>query len=654
MGNPGGSAGGIRSTIRTAAVALVSRCLHRFVRDPEAFLAAISAALRRRGRLPDRVRRAHNGSEYAVPRELEVTAASIERVLVLGSCLVEAWLPFIPVPVDYVGTNNFHELPESAPRPLDAYDFQIVQIPLRSVIEDDLFWHCSWTDSAQWEGAYQHALARLRLMLSLRLAWNQRSGLLTFVTNFQVPQRNPAGRTLERYDLRNPVYFVERLNESLANELAAYGNTYVLDVDELASLFGKKYVQDDGIDPLNHASVLAATPVDERDARRLEPIGAIGEYYEVRSDLFLEALWLECVAMYRTIKRIDAVKLVIVDLDDTLWRGVLADDGVVGVDAYEGWPLGIIEALLYLKMRGVLLAVVSKNDEARVVAAWEEMFGGRIRLDDFAIHRINWRPKSENVREILDAVNLLPESAVFIDDNPRERAEVHAAFPAIRLLGVHPYSLRRILLWAPETQVPEVTHESADRTAMVRAQVRRESARSESTLTEFLSTLELRVRMTAVRTMQDSHAARAFELLNKTNQFNTTGRRWSHEELRAAFERDAVLYCFDVRDRFTDYGLVGAVVVESNAIEQFVMSCRVFGLDVEAAVLAELVAYLRRCGVEEIRARLQRTQVNQPCHDLYARCGFREDGSNWFRSSESPIERPPHIMLQGLSEAEVA
>ena len=178
--------------------------------------------------------------------------------------------------------------------------------------------------------------------------------------------------------------------------------------------------------------------------------------------------------MLRTIRQTDMVKLVLVDLDDTLWRGVAAEAAEVSSTASEGWPLGFAEALMFLKSRGVLLGIVSKNDEDRVREIWRRIYGTRIRLEDFAAVKINWRPKAENIEEILAEVNLLPNSVVFIDDNPVERAAVKAAFPEIRVLGPNPYLWRRILLWSPETQVATITSESAARTEMVQKQVQRE------------------------------------------------------------------------------------------------------------------------------------------------------------------------------------
>jgi FkbH-like protein len=130
------------------------------------------------------------------------------------------------------------------------------------------------------------------------------------------------------------------------------------------------------------------------------------------------------------------------------------------------------------------------------------------------------------------------------------------------------------------------------------------------------------VRLIEIADSRHTSFARAFELINKTNQFNTTGKRWTQEAVRAAFAEGMVLHAFEVEDRFSRYGLVGVVIAGSGRIAQMVMSCRVFGLDVELAALAEVLRRLRAAGAGTVTARVVETDANLPCRDLFARCGF--------------------------------
>ena len=180
--------------------------------------------------------------------------------------------------------------------------------------------------------------------------------------------------------------------------------------------------------------------------------------------------------MYRTVRGVDQVELVIVDLDDTLWRGIVAEEGM-SEDTIEGWPMGVIEALQFLKKRGVLLGIISKNDESRIEALLDTIFGAASASMTSSFGRSNWKAKADDLEEILDEVNLLSRSVVFVDNNTAERAEIAAAFPDVHVLGAQLYHLKRILMSAPETQVPFVSEESTRRTQMVQGQVARERER---------------------------------------------------------------------------------------------------------------------------------------------------------------------------------
>src|SRR5262249_7391214 len=146
---------------------------------------------------------------------------------------------------------------------------------------------------------------------------------------------------------------------------------------------------------------------------RIEPLLAMSHYYDIKWPAVLaDSVWAEVVAMYRTMRQADAVKLVVVDLDDTLWAGVSGELETVGPEMIEGWYIGLAEALAYLKKRGLLLAIVSKNDDERIVSRWDQIFRGRLKLSDFAVRQINWQPKVANMETILTGVNLLPRNVV--------------------------------------------------------------------------------------------------------------------------------------------------------------------------------------------------------------------------------------------------
>lgn len=582
---------------------------------------------------------------YRVPEDLQVTPLAVHRILLLGSCLMEQWLhdiqsfdPALAADFYLVGGN----LPQAPLRPIDEYDFQVVQLPLRFVLPDASFARLSQSDLQGHEALFDQACGAVDRLLESTMRWNRQHGLLSFVFSFMVPQQNMVGRLMPRYDLRNPVFFVEKLNESLANALGAYPNAYFFDFNEIAGTFGRRFVHEEMISLLNHGGQLSDFDF-EHDRNRLEPSFRATELYERKFPEVAIASWHELTALYRTTRQMDLVKLVVIDLDDTLWRGVIGETDVNELGTSEGWPKAFWETLTLLKRRGVLLAIISKNDEARVEAAWPDILGHHLALEDFAIRRINWRSKAVNMAEVLAAVNVLPGNVVFIDDNPVQREEIREAFPGIRVLGGTPIVWRHILLWAAETQVAGISAESGARTQMVQAQQQREADRRVLSRDEFLASLRIRMRYFDIDDVRHPRFARALELLNKTNQFNTTGARWTLEACAGAFEAATRFRAFEVADRYTDYGLVGLLVIDATAIQQFVMSCRVIGLDAELAAVNLVIEEFRDRGIATIRGALVETDRNLPCRDLYARSGFVLTGAAWQRGTTGDLVQVPHV-----------
>jgi FkbH-like protein len=453
------------------------------------------------------------------------------------------------------------------------------------------------------------------------------------------------GRLFPRFSLTNPEYFVSRLNEYLEKLVRRNSNAYVLDLDRLAASVGRRYAQDDAVAIISHNGILGG---GAPGTSRIEPIAPFAEHYEqLWHNALPDLVRAELLAMYRTLRQIDPVKVVVVDLDDTLWHGVSGDMTEIDGGMLEGWPIGLAEALMYLKKRGILLAIASKNEASRIREIWPRIFGNGLRLEDFAAVRINWQPKTENMKDILEGMNLLPRNAVFIDDNPAEREAMRREFPDLRILGRHPYYLKRILLWSPETQVAVITAESGRRTEMIQAQFARETQRKTVSREQFLRDAELRIATLPIDGAAHERFARVFELINKTNQFNTTGRRWKLEECEEFFRCGGRMLAFEVTDRFTFYGLVGVVLFRSRHIEQWVMSCRVLGYQVENAVMARVVAAMRAGEPGAATARLVLTDVNFPCRGLFRACGFTESGTqgDWMLPASATIDIPEHITM---------
>jgi FkbH-like protein len=587
------------------------------------------------------------GYLYRVPSDLRRTDSPPRRILVIGSCLIGSLTGVIrgAVPdceVDYILFNNILELPQHPPEAIEAYDFQIVQIAMRTILPEGAYFRLPYEDSDAYERLFQDTKERLILALDAARRYSREAGLLTFISNFHVPQSNPLGRMLPRYDLRNYVYFFEQLNRALDCEVRTLPACYVLDIDQIAASFGKKYIQDDAVWQINHATMLSDFDF-EYDQGRLEPVTRASELYQTCIYDYVRAIWSEIHAMYRTVRKIDSVKVVVVDLDDTLWRGVLAEEGRRSI---EGWPMGIAEALLFLKKRGVILAIASKNDPDLIGKKFDTIFGANcLRLEDFAAHSISWRPKTESIAEIIRKLNVLPNSVVFVDDNPVERAAIQQAYPELRVVHSDLYSLRRILLWAPETQVAQITKESSKRTEMIAAQINREAERSRMSHEEFLESLGVQVSFFKIADLTDANLPRAMELVNKSNQFNTTGKRWTYQEWANALAGGMQVFAFEVEDRFTSYGLVAVALVQGDMVAQFAMSCRVVGMGIEETALSTINHRLNETGTTSVRAQYIATEANYLCKDILERIGFCSNGDVWAKPAMPCIPVPPHICI---------
>jgi FkbH-like protein len=589
----------------------------------------------------------HNGSRYRTPVDLQLTPDGGGRFLVVGGCLAQPF-PEMGARInpamrgDFLLLNNLDVLPPISAEQAAAYEFQIIHLPLRTILGSAYFRLPH--DLAAHEAFLSETEEYLERFLSNALRLNEERKLTSFVLGFLVPQQNPLGRLQPRYDLRNVMHFIERLNMFVAAQLAKRENAWFVDLDQISSGIGKKLCQDDMVWSYTHGTTLSDGDSDH-DQQRLEAPGLMQHHYEQRWVEFFEATLHEVFAMARTLHGSDLVKLVVVDLDDTLWRGIAAE-GTLGI--LEGWPMGFIETLLILKRRGVLLGIVSKNEETFIRTNWERITQGQISLDDFAAVRINFRSKVVNLAGILADLNLRPQNVVFIDDHPVERAAVQAAIPKVRVLGQHPYYLKRALLWASETQSAAISAESSARTQMVQAQIKRESARRALAPAEFMATLQLQASISRLESTGDLELSRALELLNKTNQFNTSGERHTLESCHRRFEDGHRLYVLQAQDRFTRYGLVAAAWVKAGCIEQMVVSCRVLGLELEDAFLAH-IACAEAGDDGRLSARLRHTEANMACRTIYSRSGFTQSGDDatlWVRTQNEPLRMPAHLELR--------
>ncbi len=337
-----------------------------------------------------------------------------------------------------------------------------------------------------------------------------------------------------------------------------------------------------------------------------------------------------------------------VDLDNTLWGGVLGEEGIYGVKAGQGD--GESEAFLdfqkYLKNladQGVALVAVSKNDESLVrecFAARQEDFA--IHWDDFSAVRINWTDKAENLRSIAAELSLPLEHFVFVDDNPTERQRVRQVLPEVSVpeLPLEPSDYQRAIETRLYFEKRVLTEEDKQRGESYRTNRQREGLKSVSgTLEEYLTSLDMVLEQ---RRLDASVLERAAQLVAKTNQFNVTTIRYSQAQLeRISQDPNWYSSLYRLIDRFGDYGWIGLMLLhrvdDVLEIDTWLMSCRVLGKSVEKSMMDDAVGYARALGSRGLRGRYVPTKKNGLVADLFPRLGFEEtattpEGREFFSS----------------------
>ena len=330
-------------------------------------------------------------------------------------------------------------------------------------------------------------------------------------------------------------------------------------------------------------------------------------------------------------------KVIVLDCDQTLWTGVCGEDGALGVQV-DAPRVALQEFMLGQHEAGRLLCLCSKNAEADVLEVLDRHPDMRLRREHLVSWRVNWKPKSENIRALAEELNLGLDSFVFIDDDPVQCAEVEAACPDVLVLPLPgpaeiPAFLDRV--WALDRGT--LTAEDRKRTTLYRQEAARARLRDAAeTFEAFLAGLDLRVDMGA---MTPAQAARVSQLTQRTNQFNTTTVRRSEHEVLALPTTGLECLTVSVADRFGDYGLVGVAIFSVAAprlvVDSLLMSCRALGRGVEHRVLAHLAERAAASGCRVVDLPFSPTAKNQPALSFLAEVGgpYREATSAGLRFS---------------------
>ena len=420
-----------------------------------------------------------------------------------------------------------------------------------------------------------------------------------------VPPLDTLFGSFDRVEAGSPFAMVESLNRRIA-DWAAEGRVIAVDIARLAGAVGLEHWDE----PAHwHASKLGFSPA-------MIPLHA------------------DVVARTLAAIRGRSRKCLVLDLDNTVWGGVIGDDGLAGIALGQGSGTGeafvaVQRLALELRGRGVVLAVCSKNEDDAARLPFREHPDMLLREDHIAVFQANWTDKAANLRAIAETLNIGVDALVFLDDNPAERLQVRGELPMVAVpeLPDDPALYPRYLAAAGYFEAVAFSAEDRERAGYYQANAERASALSASgDLGDYLASLDMVCSIGAVDAVS---RPRVSQLINKSNQFNLTTRRYSEAEVEAA-ERDPLRHPIQIRlvDRFGDNGIIGVTIAdrmgEAWEIETWLMSCRVLGRRVPEAVLAHLVAAARADGARRLIGRYIPSAKNRMVADHYHKLGFSQ------------------------------
>ena len=421
--------------------------------------------------------------------------------------------------------------------------------------------------------------------------------------NFEMPFYRIMGNR-DAVDVHGRIHFLNRLNEKFYEYAENHENFYINDIQYLSSCYGL----DKWADPFF--------------------------WHMYKYCLCLDAIPNLAFNVSNIIKSIYGKnkKALVLDLDNTLWGGIVGDDGVENLEIGQETSLGQVysEFQNYIKMQkqlGVMLNVNSKNEEENALAGLQHP-DGVLKPDDFIIIKANWDPKSKNLLDIASELNILPDSLVFVDDNPAEREIVSQQVKgtAVPEIG-NPEEYIRVLDHSGFFEVTKLSEDDRNRNEMYKANVmRKQQEQSFADYKDYLKSLEMKA---VIAPFEPIYMARIAQLTNKSNQFNLTTKRFSQSEIENIAQNPQFITLYGkLEDKFGDNGVVSVVIGEKEEktlhIRLWLMSCRVLKRDMEFAMMDTLVVACKEQDIDTIYGYYYPTAKNAMVKEFYAGQGFEK------------------------------
>lgn len=451
--------------------------------------------------------------------------------------------------------------------------------------------------------------------------------------NFEMPDFRLMGN-MDGTDIHGAVNFINRLNAEIISYAQMHDNFYVVDIHYISADYGLSKWHD-------------AT-----------------YWYMYKYALSMDAIPYLSSNVANIIKSIYGKnkKGIVLDLDYTLWGGIIGDDGVDGIklgpEDAEGEAYW--EFQKYIKAHqalGILLSIDSKNERENAIAGLNHPYS-ILKEDDFVAIKANWRPKSQNFMDIAKNLNLLPESFVFVDDNPAERAVIEQQIGTVSIpaLGeVQDYI--RTMDRAGYFEVTAISDDDGKRNQMYKENVERQQAETNfSSYGEYLQYLQMQAE---IGTFIPVYLDRITQLINKTNQFNLTTKRYTSSEVEQIARNKSYITLYGkLNDRFGENGLVSVIIgrIDGNSchIDLWIMSCRVFKRDMEYAMFDRLVQKCKEQKIDTVYGYYYPTAKNTMVSNLYENIGFQKldedkQGKTWILKIKDYQPRNKSIKVVALS-----
>ena len=447
------------------------------------------------------------------------------------------------------------------------------------------------------------------------------------ITNFQIPVYSPYGINEQKEDfgMKQLVY---EINNKIRHELKDQSLVFIYDFNEFVMKFGEYNV-------FNYQDYFFGD------------IKISIDYIPKFAD--------ELLGYVNAVMGITK-KCIVLDLDNTLWGGIIGEDGFdnikLGDDAVGRSFVEFQKRLLALNQRGIILAINSKNnfeDAMEVIKKHPSMI---LREDNFACMKINWDDKVTNLQEISKELNIGLDSMVFFDDDLINQEFVKTSLPEVLVVELPNDSSQfaQIITKMKEFDVLKITEEDVKRNEMYLVQKKRTELKNKIVdFDEFLKQMNIEVN---IKKADSFTIPRISQLTLKTNQFNLTTKRYQQEEISSfSSDKDRIVECVQVSDKFGDNGITGVYIIEKKdskewIIDTFLLSCRIMGRKVEEAMLYQIIEKAKNLGIKKIKGKFIPTKKNKPAENFYSDYSFKKEGDYWVFNTDQVMKKPEQIKLR--------